>query len=111
METLDVCAAAAFLLSHPVELRRRAKWGLVPAAKIGKRWVFIKDDLVNFVRSQYAVSRQALQVTSRKESTCHFTREEQPGGSNASLQMESEYKNLLGLATKPSRKNTSTIAK
>lgn len=97
METLDVQAAALFLLLHPVELRRRAMRGLVPAAKIGKRWVFIKDDLVNFVRSQYASSRQALQVTSRKESPCHFTSAEQPGGLSASLQMESEYKNLLGL--------------
>ena len=111
MNTVDLHGAAALLFMHPEVLRRWAKIGKIPGAKIGKRWVFVTDDLVNYLRSQYAWNRQALQVTSRKESTCHFRSAEQPGGSNASLQMESEYKNLLGLATKPSRKNTSTIAK
>ncbi len=31
---------AAFLRLHPEELRYRAKAGRVPAAKVGKRWVF-----------------------------------------------------------------------
>lgn len=111
MRTLDLVAAAGFLLLHPEVLRKRASAGLVPGAKVGKRWVFVEDDLVNFLRSQYAWNRQALQVTSRKESPCHFISAEIPGGSSARTQTGDEYKNLLGLATKPSRKNSSTTAK
>ena len=35
METLDLEQAARFLRLHPEELRRRAKAGRVPAAKVG----------------------------------------------------------------------------
>ena len=45
MNTLNLQAAALFLHLHPEELRRRAKAGLVPGAKVGKRWVFLEDDL------------------------------------------------------------------
>jgi hypothetical protein len=111
MDSLDLKEAAQFLKIHPEELRRRARAGLVPGAKIGKRWVFIEDDLVYFLRSQYAVFRQARQVASRKESSCHFISAEILGGSSALRQTGDEYKNLLGLSTKSSRKNTATIAK
>jgi hypothetical protein len=101
METLDLDAAARLLLLHPEELRRRAALGLVPGAKIGRRWVFVRDDLVAFVRSQYACSRQALRVTSRKEVTaCHSTSAEIPGGSSSSARTGDEYASLLGLKTR-----------
>jgi len=38
METLGLKAAAAFLRCHPEELRRRARAGIVPGAKIGRAW-------------------------------------------------------------------------
>jgi hypothetical protein len=41
MNTLNLTEAAAFLKMHPEELRSRAKQGLVPGAKIGRRWVFL----------------------------------------------------------------------
>ena len=66
MHTLDLKQAAAFLHMHPEEVRRRAKLGLLPGAKPGKSWIFIDSDLAEFVRSHYAVQRQALQVTPRK---------------------------------------------
>lgn len=44
LESLDLEAAAQLLLLHPEELRRRAALGLVPGAKIGRRWVFLRDD-------------------------------------------------------------------
>ena len=73
MNTLDLQQAAAFLHMHPEEVRRRAKLGLLPGAKPGKSWIFLDDDLAEYVRSHYAVQRQALQVTPRKESLCHST--------------------------------------
>ena len=72
MKTLDLDEAAAFLHMHPEEVRARAKRGLIPGAKTGRRWVFLEIDLVEFVRSLYPVRRQALQVTTSQEGVCHF---------------------------------------
>lgn len=47
METWNLEQAAKFLKLHPEELRRRAKAGIVPSAKVGKCWVFIPDDLAS----------------------------------------------------------------
>src|SRR5437868_6542402 len=83
--------AAHLLRLHPEELRQRAKAGRIPGAKVGRRWVFVKDDLVQYVRSLYAAPRQALQVTLRKEMECHFANAAVSGGSTSSHPMESEY--------------------
>src|SRR5437868_2140319 len=101
METLDLKQAAQFLRLHTRELRVRAKRGQIPGAKVGRCWVFIKDDLVSYVRSLYAAPRQALQVTLRKEMECHFANAAGSGGSTSALPTESEYVALLGLPTKP----------
>ena len=45
MRTLGLEEAAQFLLMHPEELRRRAKAGIIPGAKVGRAWVFLEDDL------------------------------------------------------------------
>ena len=63
VRTLSLDEAAAFLHMHPEEVRTRAKRGLIPGAKAGRRWIFLEIDLVEFVRSLYPVRRQALQVT------------------------------------------------
>ena len=60
---------------HPEEVRTRAKRGLIPGAKTGRRWVFIEIDLVEFVRSLYPVRRQALRVTPSQEGKCHYASE------------------------------------
>jgi hypothetical protein len=97
MRTLSLDEAAAFLHMHPEEVRTRAKRGLIPGAKTGRRWIFLEIDLVEFVRSLYAVRRQALQVTSQ-EAVCHFSsaRGRRCGGSTSSRQTASEYDDLLG---------------
>src|SRR5678815_5642411 len=101
MDSLGLHEAAAFLRCHPEELRRRAKAGLIPGAKVGRAWVFLVDDLAAYIRSLYPPSRQALQVTLRKEMECHFANAAVSGGPTSPLQMASEYGNLLGLPTKP----------
>jgi hypothetical protein len=42
MNTLNLHQAAAFLHMHPEEVRSRAKRGLIPGAKVGRRWVFLR---------------------------------------------------------------------
>jgi hypothetical protein len=96
---------------HPEEVRRRAKRGLLPGAKPGKAWIFLEDDLVAYVRARYACSRQALQVTERKEqASCHSTNAAVRGGLISPHQKESALDALLKQAVKPKRKN-STMAK
>jgi hypothetical protein len=101
MRTLDLQEAAHLLRVNPEELRQRAKAGAIPGAKVGRRWIFVEDDLVDHVRSLYAAPRQALQVTLRKELECHFANAAVPGGSMSPLPTGSEYAELLGLPTKP----------
>jgi hypothetical protein len=83
---------------YPEEVRTRAKRGLIPSAKIGRRWVFIEEDLAKFVRSLYPVKRQAPQV---KNSALEGA--DRSGGS--SLQTMKEYSELLGLKSRRGRKS------
>ncbi|MDP2804310.1 MAG: helix-turn-helix domain-containing protein [Gallionellaceae bacterium] len=109
METLNLEQAAQFLKLHPEELRRRAKAGLVPAAKIGKCWVFIELDLADYVRSFYSSPRQALRVTSGKEiKICHSKNAVTRGTSTLLRPPVSALDVLLGLPIKPKQRNCMT---
>src|SRR6266700_4543395 len=102
LRTLSLTEAAALLRMHPEEVRRRAKCGAIPGAKPGRCWIFIEDDLAEYLRSFYATPRQALQVTLRKEMQCHFANAVVSGGSTSLLPTGSEYAERLGLPTKTS---------
>ena len=51
--TLTLQDAAWLLKIHPVTLQDKARNGDIPGAKIGKCWVFVEIDLVDYIRSQY----------------------------------------------------------
>lgn len=102
MKTLALKEAANFLKMHPEELRRRAKAGLIPGAKLGRAWVFLQDDLADHLRSRYSRPRQALQVTLGKGvENCHFASAVESGGSTYVAPAGNEYVDLLGLPKKP----------
>jgi hypothetical protein len=66
---------------NPEALRQKAKARIIPGAKPGKCWVFLEDDLVAYLRSQYASGRRATRVTSDKEvKPCHSFAETRLGG-------------------------------
>lgn len=69
MNTLTLAEAAGFLKMHPEEVRCRAKRGLIPASKPGRRWVFIDDDLAAFLRGKYrfAAASVAGDLLERKD--------------------------------------------
>jgi hypothetical protein len=91
MNTFNLAQASAFLHMHREEIRKRAKLGRLPGAKIGRAWAFLEDDLVDYIRANYSEGRQALQVTLRKEhESCHSTNAETPGGSISQPRQESE---------------------
>jgi excisionase family DNA binding protein len=103
MRSMTLPEAASFLKCHPEELRKRAKMGQIPGAKIGRAWVFLEEDLADYLRSLYSQPRQALRVTLGKEVECHFAGAAVNGGSTSSLPTENEYADLLGLPIEPSR--------
>ena len=118
MVSFDIKEAAEFLKMSPSTLQRKAASGEIPAKKLGKRWVFIREHLADFVSGRYTHSRDGLRViegglnstleNKQWQSTSQKTAKQATGTSTSSTQMESEYANLLGLKTKPTRKNCTT---
>ena len=49
MKTLDLTAGSGLPALHPEELRRRAKAGHIPGAKVGRAGSFMDDDLAAYV--------------------------------------------------------------
>jgi excisionase family DNA binding protein len=109
MRTLNLQQAAQFLKLHPITVLQRARAGTLPAAKPGKRWVFIEEDLAAYLRSKYGGHGQALQGDKKETSECHSTsvKAHRTGGS-ASLTRDDEYSKVLGLATDQRRTNSTT---
>ena len=101
MMTLDLEAAAAFLHMSPAVLRQKARQGRVRATKPGKRWVFLEEDLVAYLRSLYSTGGQAPSSGCETEVfTCHSTNAAMSGGSRSRHPMDGEYAALLGLPTR-----------
>jgi hypothetical protein len=112
MRTLDLTEAATFLKMHSEEVRRRAKLGQLPGSKPGKAWVFLEEDLVEYLRSRYASHRQALEVTLTKElKQCHLQNAEIRGGSILPRHQVSALDVLLERKIKSRRKSSTTNSK
>ena len=109
MQSFGLKQAAQFLQMSPAALRVKAKSGKIPAAKLGKSWVFLEDDLVAYIRSFYAAPGQApLSGSSERKSLCHYTNAVRPGTSMSDHPMDGEYADLLGLPTRNVRRSTTT---
>ncbi len=106
--TLDLEEAADFLKVHPQTLRRLAKQGTVPGAKVGKCWCFLEEDLVDFLRSRYAHKRQVPQGANSENMIWHSINAAKYGGSALPVPADSKYADLLGLKTKSELRNTKT---
>ena len=106
-ETLSLVEAAALLRIHPVTLQARARAGVIPAAKIGRAWVFIREDLLGYIRLKYGW--RASQGDRKEVSECHSTDAKIHGiGGSVSTTADAEYSRALGLATKKKRASTTT---
>ena len=109
MRTLDLREAAQFLRMSPAVLRGKARQGLVKAAKPGKCWVFLDDDLAVYLGQLYAGRRQApLSGSNEEKSLWGYQDAVMSGGSNSPRRTANEYASLLGLATSSKRRSTST---
>jgi excisionase family DNA binding protein len=107
-KTLTLQQAAAFLQCNPETVRRLAQAKKIPSAKLGRKWVFIEQDLAQFIRNQYSIGESVVQVVDKNEesSLCQYTNETLSGGLNSLHQTEEEYDALLGLKTDARQKNT-----
>ena len=97
-KTLTLNQAAQFLQINPETARRMAQARKIPCAKLGRKWVFIQQDLEQYIRNQYPIPESVVQVVDNdEESLCQFTLDNQSGGLNLLHQTEQEYGALLGL--------------
>ena len=96
MNTLTLQQAAALLKIHRVTLLEKARAGEIPGAKIGKCWVFVEIDLIEYIRSQYR--RRALQGERMEVSVCHSSnaKAHRIGGSSSAT-TDDEYSKVLAL--------------
>ncbi|MDP3610035.1 MAG: helix-turn-helix domain-containing protein [Methylophilus sp.] len=102
MHTLNLKEAAHLLKIHPVTLGDKARTGEIPGTKIGKCWVFVDVDLIDYIRAQY--KRRDLQGEKVEVLQCHSSNVtiHHTGGSKLLTTVE-QYNEVLKLPTKPKR--------
>ncbi|HIG66210.1 MAG TPA: DNA-binding protein [Methyloprofundus sp.] len=100
MKTLDLKCAAALLKIHPQTLLLRARSGSIPAAKPGKCWVFIEEDLIHWLRSQYPISRQEVSAATNGGRTCSLKEKKVITGISSLPSEEKLYTDLLAPVTR-----------
>ena len=95
--------AAEMLNIHPMTLKKMARAGEIAAGKIGRKWVFVDVDLIEYIRAQYKPA------TAAQIETCHSTSAKihHITGSRSS-RTEELYAAALGLTTEKRRKNCTT---
>ncbi len=96
---LTVGQAADLLHLHPVTLQRMAQRGQVPAAKLGRRWIFLEIDLVACLRAQYP--SRVMQGAHEEVKLCRSTNAKiLPFGGSSCTTVEISYREALGLPTR-----------
>ena len=93
---LSVLEAAKYLGIHKETMRRLAAGGDVPAAKIGRSWRFIEQDLATHVQSLYSSSASQSVVPNGSKEIWHSTKETKSTGL-ISTTMVRDYNKALGL--------------
>ena len=95
-ETLDLQEAAKFLQLSEDELRKRARLRHIKAVKPGKKWVFLKSDLVDYLDALYA-DRGDCVGDCKEKSLWPYKTEMERGGLMSEARVEKEYAALLKL--------------
>lgn len=96
ISVLTLEQAAEFLHLHAVTLQRKARQGMIPAAKLGRRWIFLKIDLIAFLRAQYPL--RVMQGAHEEVKLCRSTNAKiLPSGGSSYTTTEKSYREALGL--------------
>jgi len=104
MSTLDLDQASKLLKLHPSTILAKIKTGDIPAAKPGKRWVFIQQDLLDWLREQYTSNRQKVSALKNGERTCSLKERKVTTGISSLQSKVKQYTDLLEPATKKRHK-------
>ena len=106
--TIDLKEAANFLgFKNTSHLREKAKSGQIPGAfKVSNRWMFLMDELVEFVRNFYKSLSDAGDTNVKRSETWQLAKRKTAHSTTRdSLSAESECRNLLDALQKEKRKN------
>ncbi|CAK0760965.1 Helix-turn-helix domain-containing protein [Gammaproteobacteria bacterium] len=107
MTTLNVTQAAALLCAKPSTVREMARTGDIPAAKFGRGWVFVEEDLIDCIRSRYNnPARATATQPERKRSCCTVVQIPSSGGSASKALTEKKYASLLAPRTEKTPKSS-----
>ena len=101
MDTIGLDEAAALCRMHPNTLRERAARGDMPGAKPAREWVFIKDDLLAWLRGEY-VEKAPCRSTSKKAVK---------SGGQTSAMLANGYAGLLAKQIELRRKSATTSSR
>lgn len=71
-ETLDLHGVAALCKAEPETIAQYARSGELPGTKMGKSWVFLRDDVLAFLRKRIAEETELRRV--RHTDTVQSTR-------------------------------------
>jgi excisionase family DNA binding protein len=104
MQTLTLIQAATLLKLHPQTLLQLARSGDIPAAKPGKCWVFIQQDLIEWIRLQYTRPQQDVGQGGTKKCSLKDPAAN-TGGIASPHQTAQQYANLLKLPINARHKN------
>jgi hypothetical protein len=84
---LSLDGAAKLLGMKPAALRIKAKTGKIPGAKPGKEWVFIEQDIIDYIRGLYLSGKEQLtRDKSWQQKVKSSSREETSGGTGSRIQ-------------------------
>lgn len=99
--TLCLDEAAKILKMTPEGLRLKLLKKQIPGAKIGRRWILVTSDLVEYIRSRYCSEAETTSgvVQTVRRTKWHSTKDAIHGGLTSTT-MASEYKDLLTQRTK-----------
>lgn len=61
-ETLDLHGVAALCKAEPETIAQYARSGELPGTKMGKSWVFLRDDVLAFLRKRIAEETELRRV-------------------------------------------------
>lgn len=89
MITIGLAEAAKLLRCSPSTVQQKAAAKEIPATKIGRAWVFVAEDLLAHIRSQYG--KEKVKVKS-----WHSAKEVKYTGSTSALEVDQELEKLLG---------------
>ena len=96
MKTFNITEAAEFLGAHKETVRRLVVIGKIPAAKVGRSWRFIEQDLVMHLRNKYSTC-DASQGVHNRSNNIWRSKEKMVFGGLSSLTAENVYEKVLKL--------------